>query len=83
MPAPRRELSEGELDILNFIRDGYGPLNTPEEVFFDDNDEAIIWAKGPDGEAQIMANLTNLAAMRADKSIPTDEELKKEWLRIT
>ena len=82
MSAPRRELTEAEMAILKVIREGYGPLNTPEEVFFDDQNEAIIFAKRPDGTSQIMANLTNLSAWRADGTIATDEELRKEWLRI-
>jgi hypothetical protein len=29
-----------------------------------------------------MANLSNLAAWRADGTISSDEELKSEWLRL-
>jgi len=29
-----------------------------------------------------MANLTNLAVWRLDGTIPSDEELKRDWLRL-
>jgi hypothetical protein len=35
-----------------------------------------------DGATPLCANLTNLAAWRADGTISSDEELKRDWLLI-
>jgi len=78
----RRKLSDGELAILELIRSHYGFRNTPEEVIFSDQDEAVIWVKEDDGSIPLMVNLTNLAKWRANGMIPTEEELLREWLRI-
>lgn len=59
-----------------------GSQNMAEEVFFTDADEAAIFVKAADGTSPVMANLTNLAAWRADGTISSDEELKKEWLGL-
>lgn len=64
------------------IQQGYGPQNTVNEVFFTDTDEAAILVKASNGKSPLMANLTNLAAWRADGTIPSDEELKTNWLRL-
>ena len=77
---PPRKLTAGESAILAIIRDRFGDRNTPEEVFFTDADEAALFIKAPDGTSVAAANLTNLAAWRADGTIGTDEELKTEWL---
>ena len=64
------------------IQDGYGSHNTDAEVFFTNADEAAILVKASNGTSPLMANLTNLAAWRADGTIPSDEELKTDWLRL-
>jgi len=64
------------------IQEGYGLQNTVDQVFFTAADEAAIFVKAPNGMSPVMANLTNLAAWRADGTIPSDEELKRNWLRI-
>jgi hypothetical protein len=64
------------------VQDGYGLQNTIDEVFFTDADEAAIFVKAPDGTPLLMANLTNLATWRADGTIPSDEELKRDWLQL-
>ncbi|HXM98944.1 MAG TPA: hypothetical protein VN982_10745 [Candidatus Dormibacteraeota bacterium] len=64
------------------IQDGYGLQNTTAGVLFTDADEAAIFVKASNGTSPLMANLTNLAAWRADGTIPSDEELKKAWLRL-
>jgi hypothetical protein len=64
------------------IQEGYGSQNTVDEVFFTDADEAAILVKASNGTSSLMANLTNLAAWRADGTIPSDEELKTFWLRL-
>jgi hypothetical protein len=78
----RRDLTAGEAAILTMIQQGYGPQNNAEEVFFTDTDEAVIFVKGPGGTTPVMADLTNLAALRKDGTIASDDELKREWLRI-
>ena len=59
-----------------------GSKNTAGEVFFTDADEAAILVKASNGISSLMANLTNLAAWRADGTIPSDQELKTGWLRL-
>jgi hypothetical protein len=76
----RRELTPGEVRILAIIEEQFGARNTPDEVFFTDADEAALFIEAPDGTSVAAANLTNLAAWRADGTIPTDEQLKSEWL---
>ena len=77
-----RALTPGELEVLKVIRDHYGPLNVPEIVIFSEEGDAIIWVKADDGSIPLMANLSNLAAWRADGSIASEEELRRKWLRI-
>jgi hypothetical protein len=64
------------------VQEGYGSQNTVDEVFFTDADEAAIFVKASNGTSLLMANLTNLAAWRADGTISSDEELKADWLRL-
>jgi hypothetical protein len=64
------------------IQEGYGLQNTTDEVFFTEADEAVIFVKASDGSSRVMANLSNLAAWRADGTIPSDEVLKRDWLRL-
>jgi hypothetical protein len=78
----RRDLTFGEAGILRIVQEGYGSQNTVDEVFFTDADEAAIFVKASNGTSPLMANLTNLAAWRADGTIPSDEELRTDWLRL-
>ncbi len=78
----RRELNPGEAAVLRMIQEGYGPQNSYDEVFFTGSDEAAIFVKGTDGTSRVMANLTNLAAWRADGTISSNDELRKTWLRL-
>jgi hypothetical protein len=78
----RRELTTQEAAILKMIEDGYGSANSTDEVFFSEKDDAVIFVKASDGTMPLCANLTNLAAWRADGTISSDEELKKDWLQI-
>jgi hypothetical protein len=78
-PSPR-ELTAGEAAILAIIAEQFGARNTTGGVFFTDADEAALFIKAPDGTGVAAANLTNLAAWRADGTITSDEELKSEWL---
>jgi hypothetical protein len=78
----RRGLTEGENAILTIIQQGYGPENSIDKVFFTNANEAVIFVKSPNGTSPLMANLSNLAAWREDGTISTDDELKREWLRL-
>ena len=78
----RRELTAIEAAVLKVIQQGYGLQNSVDAVFFTDADEAVIFVKASDGTSNLMANLTNLAAWRVDGTIPSDEELKRDWLLL-
>ncbi|MGA2846828.1 MAG: hypothetical protein ABSF68_15560 [Candidatus Acidiferrales bacterium] len=78
----RRDLAPAEAGILKMIQEGYGLQNTADEVFFTEADEAVIFVKASDGSSRVMANLSNLAAWRADGTIPSDEVLRRDWLRL-
>jgi hypothetical protein len=77
----RRVLTAGETAVLTMIQEGYGPQNSTDEVVFTDADEAVIFVKASKGTSPMMANLSNLAAWRANGTISSDDELKK-WLRL-
>jgi hypothetical protein len=78
----RRDLTVGEFVVLRMIQQGYGLQNSLGKVFFTDTDEAAIFVKASTGRSVLMANLTNLAAWRADGRITSDEELKSDWLLL-
>ena len=78
---PRRILTEGETAVLTIIQQGYGAHNNAERVFFSPANEAVMFVRLSNGMSALMANLSNLAAWRADGSIPSDDELKTKWLR--
>jgi len=77
-----RNLTEGELRILHTVQAYYGPQNSAEDVYWANGDEAVILVKSRDGSGTLMVNLTNLATWRVDGTIASDEELRREWLRI-
>jgi hypothetical protein len=79
----RRVLSAGESAILAVIQQGYGAQNTADNVFFTERDEAVILVKASDGTSPLLANLSNLATLRANDTISGDDELKSEWLRLS
>jgi hypothetical protein len=78
----RRVLTAGETAVLTMIQQGYGQQNGIDKVFFTDADEAVIVVKASNGTSPMMANLSNLAAWRADGTISSDDELKRKWLRL-
>jgi hypothetical protein len=81
MTSHRRELTSDEKHILTIIQDSFGRTqNTEDDVFFTANDEAVIFVKASDGSSPVMANLTKLAAFRADGTISSEEDLKRDWL---
>ena len=83
MTSRRRKLTADEGRILGIIQHSFGrPQHSEEDVFFTRDDEAAIFVKASDGSSPVMANLTNLAAFRADGTISSDEELKWDWLQI-
>jgi hypothetical protein len=78
----RRTLTDGEIAVLAIIEQGYGPQNSAQRVYFSPADEAVIFVKLSNGMNALFANLSNLAARRADGSISSDDELKTKWLRM-
>jgi hypothetical protein len=78
----RRVLTQGETAVLTLIQQGYGAHNSGEKVFFTPAGEAVIFVRLTNGMSIVMANLSNLAARRADGSISSDDELKSKWLRL-
>jgi hypothetical protein len=78
----RRELTEGETAVLVLIQQGYGAHNSVDKVFFSPANEAVMFVRLLNGMSIVMANLSNLAARRADGTIASDEELKTKWLRL-
>jgi hypothetical protein len=79
---PRRELRPDESAILRIIQEGYGPQNTIDQVFFTSKGEAAIFVKALDGTYPLTVNLSNLANWRSNGTIPNDDELKRDWLRL-
>ena len=77
----RRNLTTNEAAVLSIIQEQYGSQNTADGVSFTEADEAVIFVKATDGASRLMANITNLAAWRADGTISNDEELRSFWLR--
>ena len=72
----RRVLTEGEIAVLTIIQEGYGAHNTVDKVFFPPADEAVMFVRLLNGMSVVMANLSNLAARRADGTISSDNEMK-------
>jgi hypothetical protein len=64
------------------IQAHYGPQNSAEDACWDSDDRAVLLVKSRDGSSSLMVNLTNLAHWRADGTIASDEDLRREWLRI-
>jgi len=79
---PRRILTDGETSVLTIIQQGYGPHNSIDSVFFSPANEAVMFVRLSNGMSIVMANLSNLAAWRADGTIPSDDELRTKWLRL-
>lgn len=78
----RRDLTDGETAVLVLIQQGYGPQNGVDKVFFNPANEAVIFVRLSNGMSIVMANLSTLAARRADGTISSDDELRTKWLRL-
>jgi len=78
----RRVLTHGETAILAVIQQGYGEHNSIDKVFFTPTNEAVIFVRLSNGMSIVMANLSTLAARRAEGTISSDEELRTKWLRL-
>jgi hypothetical protein len=78
----RRPLTDGEIAVFQIIQEGYGAHNSIDRVYLSPEDDAVMFCKLANGMNALFANLSNLAARRADGSIPSDQELKKKWLRL-
>ncbi len=68
--------------MLAIIEQGYGPHNCAEKVCFSATNEAVIFVKLSNGMNTLLANLSDLAARRANGTIASDDELKTKWLRL-
>ena len=79
---PKRILTDGETSVLAIIQQGYGPHNSSDRVFFSPANEAVMFVRLSNGMSIVMANLSNLAAWRADGTISSDDELRTKWLRL-
>lgn len=64
------------------IQSHFGSQNTAESITWINGDEATLWVKDAAGAMVLMTHLTNLAAWRLDGTIASDEELRRDWLRI-
>jgi hypothetical protein len=83
MTLHRRELTTDERRVLGIIQETFGRAQNSEgDIFFTADDQAAIFVKASDGSSQVMANLTNLAGLRADGTTSSDEDLKRDWLHI-
>jgi len=79
----KRALTEGEAAVLVIIQEGYGPQqNGVDRVYFSPADDAVLFVKLKNGMNTLFANLSNLAAQRADGTIASDDELKTKHLRL-
>jgi hypothetical protein len=78
----RRILTDGETAVLAIIQEAYGPHNSRDKVYFSPAGEAVMFIRLANGMSIIFANLSNLAAWRADGTIPSDDELKTKYLRL-
>ena len=77
-----RQLTEAESRILKMIQSHYGAQNTAESITWMNDDEATLWVTDTSGTIVLLVNLTNLANWRLDGTISTDQELRRDWLRI-
>lgn len=75
-----RPLNDSERAVLDLIRKHHGPQNTEDDISWVEGDEAVLWIKNEDGEALLVANLTNLASWHADGGLSTEK--LHEWLGI-
>ena len=76
-----RELTEGELQILQLIQTHYGPQNTVEKITWINDNEAVLWVEDRDGTIPGVVHLTNLAQWVADGTIKPEDLY--DWLRIS
>jgi uncharacterized protein (DUF2249 family) len=76
-----RELTPSEAEVLAIIEAHYGPQDLARAISWA-NDEAQLWVRDQTGETVLVASLTNLAEWRATGVIASDDELRRDWLRI-
>jgi hypothetical protein len=72
-----RPLTTGEHLVLAEVRAHWGAENTEREVIFSDNDEAVLFVRGPAEAAPLLVGLTNLANWYQEGLI-TWEDVKRE-----
>jgi hypothetical protein len=76
-----RALTPGEAHILALIESHYGPQDLQSALSWSD-DEARLFVRDSAGVSVLVANLSNLAEWRADGIIGSDDDLRRDWLRI-
>ena len=69
MAAPRRDLTNEELLVLNEVQAYWGPQNTPADVFFTDEGGAGLFVRAHDGTMPMFVHLTNLGRWHADGTL--------------
>lgn len=65
----RRKLTDQETQVLLDLRRIWGSQNTTDNVFFSDEDEAVLFVKAYDGSMPLCVVLTNIGQERADGSL--------------
>jgi hypothetical protein len=76
-----RELTPNEAEVLALVEAHYGSQDLARAISWA-NDEASLWVRDQTGATVLVANLTNLANWRATGIIASDDELRRDWLRI-
>jgi hypothetical protein len=79
MERNRRELTDIERFVLSEVQAYWGDQNTEDEVFFTEEDEAVLSVLARDGSNPVMVVLTNLGAWHRDGSLST--EALREWIK--
>jgi hypothetical protein len=72
MRAPRRDLTDEELLVLNEVQAYWGAQNTPNDVFFTDEGGAGVFVRALDGSMPIYVYLTNLGRWHAEGTLTID-----------
>lgn len=80
MDARRRDLTEGELAILQIVQQLYGDQNQPRDVFFSGED-AVLFVRDAHGVAGLCANLSFLANLLDEGASP--DAIRDDYLLAT
>ena len=69
----RRPLTDVEQFVLGEVQAYWGNQNTPDEVFFTERDEAVLFALDRNGRMPVCVVLTNLGALYHDGTLSIEE----------